>query len=253
VIIGTSTLTRTEPEALTPGEIDEVWRFTSRFVQRSRPLFDRMLRSRDAVYRLHDRTGELRGLAASTTLAVEALGRRATVVFGSMATVDPSFRGAGIVHLVALDAAVRAWAHHPRTPVFGVVAASSFVPFLAVARSCRTFWPHPEQRTPPFEAAVLDAAMRALTARVPGRRWVPERGVVAVDEEERWGAGMVHALEPTAHRPPELDVYARLNPEQHRGDALAMLVPFGATNLMSIAAAATRRLGRRTWRAARGR
>lgn len=251
MILGTNTLTRTAPDALGPGEIDELWRFTSRFVQRSRPLFDSMVRSRDAIYRLHDRAGELRGLAAATTLKLEALGRRATIVFGSMATVDPAFRGAGIVHLVALDAAVRAWARHPRTPVFGVMAASSFVSFLAVARSCRTFWPHPERPTPPFEAAVLDEAMRALTARVPGRRWVPERGVVETDEHEQWGAGMVHALDASARRPPELELYARMNPGQHRGDALVMLVPFGATNLMSIAAAATRRLGRRTWRAAR--
>ena len=246
-------MTRTPAGELTGDDLEEAWRFTSRFVQRSRPLFESMVRSRDAIYRVRDREGALRGLVASKAVTVEVAGRRATVVFGSLATMDPSYRSAGLIHLVSLEAAARAWARRPTEPVFWAVAASSFVPYLAIARAARDFWPHPERATPPFPAAVLDAAMRELTALVPGRRWVPERGVVEVTEPESWSDGMVHDTAPAIRASREVAFYARMNPEQHRGDALAVILPVSARNLLAIGAAGGRRFARRARKAgARG-
>ena len=248
MILGSATMTRTPAGALTADDLDEAWRFTSRFVQRSRPLFERMVRSRDAIYRVRDREGALRGLVATKVVTVEVAAQQVAVLFGSLATVDPSYRSAGLIHAVSLESAVRAWARRPTRPLFWLTAASSFVPYLALARSCRDFWPHPERPTPPFPAAVLDAAMRELTALVPGRRWVPERGVIEVTEEERWGDGMVHEASPATRTSPEVAFYARANPGQHRGDALAVIAPFSARNLASIAAAGGRRFARRARR-----
>lgn len=241
----TSRLTRTPPGELTAGELDEAWRFTSRFVQRSWPLFERMVRSRDAIYRLRDRDGALRGLVGTKVLHLIVEARPVTVLFGSLATVDPTYRGAGLIHAVSVESAVRAWAPRPTRPLFWVTAASSFVPYVALARSCRDFWPGPGRPTPPFPAAVLDAAMRELTALVPGRRWVPERGVVEVTEDEHWGDGMVHEASPATLTSPEVAFYARANPGQHRGDALAVVAPVSVRNLASIAAAGGRRFARR--------
>lgn len=245
MIIGSSIVTRTPPGALTADELDEVWRFTSRFVQRSRPLFEHMVRSRDAIYRLRDRDGALRALVGTKVVTVEVASRPVTVLFGSLATMDPSYRGAGLIHAVSLESAVRAWAPRPTRPLFWLTAASSFVPYVALARSCRDYWPNPERPTPAFEAAVLDAAMRELTALVPGRRWVRERGVIEVTEDERWGDGMVREAAPATLTSPEVAFYARMNPGQHRGDALAVIAPVSARNLASIAAAGGRRFARR--------
>ena len=236
-------LSYTQVDQLSRAEREELWQFTSRDVDRDRALFDSMLMSRDGVLRAWDRHGALRGCGALKVARFTLEGQRVACMWASLVAVHPSFRGNGILPLGVLRVVLAEILRHPGQRTYGIGALGSFSGYRAVANTAGCFWPSPDREMPPFERKVLDEAMSRLVPLVPGRRWVPERGIVETLAPEQW-TGEPKTREAGAGSP-LLELYHRMNPGQAKGDALAFLTPFNWANVLPMVALPLRNWNRR--------
>jgi hypothetical protein len=228
---------------LSEADIEEIWQFTSKHVTRSRELFDAMLLTRDRVYMIRDREGRLRGFAAERIQRGNIGGRPVAVVFGSMVTLDEDFRGAALIHLASLQAALSERIRHPRQSTYGAGAISSYRVLASIDRAVFEYWPHPRRPMPSHVREMMDTVIPGLFASVPQRRWVPERGVVEVEVTEQWHH-KAHR-DPSRERSALREWYDTMNPGESKGDALFMLVPLHVPNLLWLVGFISRRFARR--------
>src|SRR5262249_20236966 len=160
--------------SLSPGELEEIWTLTSRYVDTPRPHYESKLLALPEVGLWRVRGGELAGLVSLDVYPVVWRGQTRIVIFTSSVVADERFRGRGLVLKTGLKLLLREKLRRPVAPAFWFLDTFSYKSYLIPARNFREFWPRRERPAPPDTADFIDA----LATQRYGADWNRETGVV---------------------------------------------------------------------------
>jgi hypothetical protein len=221
-------------------ELEEIWRFYSRFVDRPKtPFIEGVRRTGDVFLGRERGGGPLRAFAAASAMDVTFAGATCGVMYGAWAAIDPAFRGGQLLQWAGLVTWLKYRRRHPLRRTYFVIMASTYTSYLLLTRNFAEYWPRRQAPTPPLERALLDTVMR----RVAGSDWDAEAGVVRRYGRLRYREGVV--ADDGDQGDPEVAYYAARNPGQREGDSLACVAPLSLRNWRTVAWRAVARSTRR--------
>lgn len=219
---------------LTASEREEVWSCYSRFVERPREDFERKLERASNVNLYRHAGGELLGFEAYRILRVRVEGRTCVVVYTMFVDLETRVRGHNFLQMTTLGRLLLLLTYYPFRGLYLVGTSASYKSYLLLTHNVTEFWPRRDRTTPPFVKALLDSVMREMGFG----GWNPETGVLEGHGRLRYREGIVAEDRPSD---PDAHFYARLNPGQFEGDALACLVPISRKNVAALSATTLRR------------
>ena len=228
---------------LTAREWEQLWTFTSEFVEVERNVFEALVRGRSYMALVYADRGRTR-LVGTSGITIERVswdGRDVVMLYTSDVLLHPTARGRNVLQRIGAWSYVRTRARYPLRPIYWFLGASSTSAYLLLARNLATFWPHPARTTPSSMLRLRDAMARTVMAD----RWDAEQGVFRVAGVKRLRDAQ--AARPPRHQPDAFMTYfEQQNPAHAEGDALGCLAPLNTANWLSIAHAAwQRRLAKR--------
>jgi hypothetical protein len=212
--------------SLSPGELEEIWTLTSRYVDTPRPHYESKLLALPEVGLWRVRGGALAGLVSLDVYPVLWQGQTRIIIFTSSVVADERFRGRSLVLKTGLRLLLREKLRRPFAKAYWFFDTFSYKSYLIPARNFREFWPRRNQPTPADTAAFID---RLATERY-GADWSRETGVVR-------RSGYKQLLPETApidgqsRSDPDVRFFAAANPGHRDGDMLVCLAPLTARNL----------------------
>jgi hypothetical protein len=222
---------------IAPDTWDEIWRLTSRFYECERSYIEDALGRRQQIALVRDRSSRaLVGMASIDTIATSFRGRMLTALYTSHVLLLEEFRGLNLIQRVGFRSFVAARARNPLRPIYWFFDTFSYKSYLLLPKNFREFWPRFDQPTPASVAALIDH----LARQVYGADWQPSVGRVAASGKKRLREDAA-PLTAAVARMPEVEFFARANPQHGAGEMLVCLCPLSAKNWWS---AATRALGR---------
>ena len=221
---------------LTNFQLEEIWTFYSRFVDRPKvPFLDAVRKTDDVFLGRASGDGSLRAFAAATTVEVDWRGRRYGILYAAWGGIDPSFRGGDLIQRAGFATFLKYRRQHPLRPAYFMMMSSTYKSYLLMSRNFAEFWPNRRFSTPERERALMDAGMR----QIAGTDWDPAAGVVRRHGALRYLEGVVS--DDGDFGEPDIAFYGALNPRQHEGDSLACLAPLSLKNWVFMASRAVRR------------
>lgn len=217
--------------ALTAGNWDEIWELTRRYFDTRREFTESQLRARQHVVLFRTRRdGALVGMAAVDVYPVEFRGRKLTIIHTAHVLLDEAYRGLNLIQRVGFSFFLRARLRYPFRRAYWFFDTFSYKSYLLLPRNFREFWPRYDQPTPQWERALMDK----LAVDAYGEHWRPEKGIVTRSGQKRL-LPEAAPLEWKLVGIPDLEFYARANPEHEDGDMLVCLCPLSAANWLSLA------------------
>jgi hypothetical protein len=220
------------PSQFTVAELDEIWQFFSRFVQRSREAFEAKLSRCEEVFLGRTTDGRLAAFGAIDALSIPANGEIHGVIVTHWTSLDPSVRGSNVIQRVGFRYYLRYRLRYPTRRIYWLFGASTYKSYLLLARNCKSYWPREGVDWPTRERSLVDAVM----ARSEDPGWDQERGVVRRFGASLYREGIVE--DNAAASVPAIRFYGSLNPGQEQGDTLICICPLSMENWLSIGRAA---------------
>jgi hypothetical protein len=220
---------------LTPGDWDDIWTLTDEFYDVERAYAEAELRKREriALFRMN---GALLGMASITIYAEDFRGRRVIVINTSHVLIRENWRGRNLIQKLGFRTFLGARLRHPLRPIYWFFDTFSYKSYLLLPRNFRDFWPRFDRRTPEWEAGLMDH----LAARTYGAAWQPAAGIVARSGQKRLRPETA-PLRPALAGAPDIEFFARTNPEHAEGDMLVCLCPLTAANWLRVGLRALKR------------
>lgn len=217
--------------ALTAANWDEIWELTRTYFDTRREFTERQLRAHQNVVLFRTRPDRaLVGMAAVNVYPVEFRGRKLVVIYTAHVLLHEPYRGLNLIQRVGFNFFLRARLRHPFRRAYWFFDTFSYKSYLLLPRNLQEFWPRYDQPMPEWERALMDK----LATDAYGERWRPERGIVERSGEKRL-LPEAAPLEWKLVGIPDLEFYARVNPEHADGDMLVCLSPLNAANWLSLA------------------
>jgi hypothetical protein len=238
------TIAARDSRSLSPGELDEVWALTDRYVESERASFERKLREVPEVLLFRNARGELVGVSSVDVYPVRRGGRTEWVIFNANAVVDEAYRRRGILERAGARTFLRLKRRRPLARAWWMFDTFSFKSYLLLPRNFRDFWPRRERETPGEVRALLDELARARY----GDAWDAARGVVRRSGKKRLRPHTA-PVDEALLADPDVRFYEAANPGHREGDMLVCLCPLTLGNWLYLARASLRRLAARSLRA----
>ncbi len=225
--------------ALSLVQRDTMWRLFATYYEGpgvARACFDADLDAKQDLILLED-TGD-RSLRGFCTLAwhhgqTDGVAWRA--LFTGDTIIDHRYWGQLALHITFTRYLLTRWLRSPSQPVYWYLITKGYKTYLILTRNFPHHFPRHDRDTPPFEAQLI----HALSARLFGDWWCPERGLVCVplDKRQRLRADVApqHTVIPGRHA--DVDYFFTRNPGHAEGDELVVLARF---DLQFLAHFATR-------------
>ncbi len=230
--------TRVVPSGgLTPNDLDDIWRLTTRYVEADRPYFERKLRELPEVALFRTVSGDLVGVSALEVYRVRYEGRTPSVIFTSSVVIDERYRRQNLVLRLGVRTYLREKLRRPWAPIFWFFDTFSYKSYVLLARNLAEFWPRREQPTPTGPASLMDF----LSKQRYGADWIPAAGVVNRSGKKRLRPETA-PIDEFLRQDPDIGFFDRANPGHREGDMLVCLCPL---TLGNMASAITRGLRRR--------
>ncbi len=226
---------------LTRSQRDEIWSLAERFTDTTQETFDTSIDEKKVFVLIRDRTnGALVGIGGIDFYPVEFRGERRQVLYSGNLIFEEGVRGFSLVQEIGFLYYLRLKLLHPFSPTYLFYDTFSYKTYLMLPRNFGEYWPRYDRETPEDVLAFLDVLGRARY----GSRWDADRGI-CVGASRRLREG-VATIDSTMLSDPHIRYYQSRNPEYHRGDMLAVLIPLNASNWLSVATNAWRRARRRS-------
>ncbi len=130
---------------LTEEDLEEIWRFSSRFFDRSREDYLRMIRAADEVCVLR-RESEIAGFAAVRYFDVREDGRTHRLIHGITIQLAPELRGHHFFLLASLSRILRSRLRAPTASFYAFWSAGTPATYIQVYRACAEISATPECR-----------------------------------------------------------------------------------------------------------
>lgn len=226
-----------ETHRLTQVELDEIWRFYSRFVECDRGTFMTRVVATEEIGRARYMDGGLCGFWAISYVDLYYGGQHHRVIYTGLAGVDRAVRRHGLPRLGGLSCLMRQRAQYPRARLHWFFTAPTVNAYRMMARGMQEYYPTPQGGMPESYRALC----AAVVERVGDSNWKMERGVVEGSQGFRYREGVVGRGAIT-DGDPLAQAYARLNPHQVRGDSLICICPLHAENARFLLARASQDL-----------
>ena len=214
--------------SLTPGELEEIWALTERYVDTPRSQYERMLLELPEVGLWRVRGGPLAGLVGLDVHTAVWRGRKRIIIFTASVVADERFRGRNLVLKTGLRLLLREKLRRPLAPAYWLFGTYSYKSYLILARNFREFWPRRDRATPADTAAFIDLLASTRFAS----DWNRATGIVR-------GCGYKQLRPETApieeklRSDPDVRYFEVANPRHAQGDMLVCLGPLTATNLFN--------------------
>lgn len=234
------TISAHDSRSLSPGEMDEVWALTDRYVESEREFFERKLREVPEVLLFRNARGELVGVSSVDVYPVRHGGRTEWIIFNANAVVDEAYRRRGILERAGAWTFLRLKRRRPLARAWWMFDTFSYKSYLLLPRSFRDFWPRRERGTPGEVRALLDRLARERY----GDAWDPARGVVRRSGKKRLRPHTA-PVDAALLADPDVRFYEEVNPGHREGDMLVCLCPLTLRNMLHMARSRLRRLVRR--------
>ena len=212
--------------SLTPGELEEIWALTERYVDTCRQHYETKLLALPEVGLWRVRGGPLAGLVGLHVRPVMWDGRTRIVIFTSSVVADEKFRGRNLVLKTGLRLLLREKLRRPFAPAYWFFDTFSYKSYLILARNLGEFWPRRARATPPNTAAFIDK----LASEQYGADWNRDTGLV-----RRSGYKQLRPetapIDAKLRSDPDVSFFEAANPGHREGDMLVCLAPLTARNL----------------------
>jgi hypothetical protein len=223
-------------------ELEEIWAFYSRFVERSGEAFIEQLAQTDEIGVARYPDGRLGAFWATSYVDVHRNGVHHRVIYTVWGGADPSVRRTGVIRLSGFGALARQRIRFPRAKLYWFFTASTVNAYRFMATSMREYYPAPDKEIPDEVKALCEATAK----RIGGDNWDLERGVLVRNHEVRYREGLVSPVSPAgvAVDDPIEAAFARLNPFQSRGDSLMCMCPLHGDNVRYLATRIARNITR---------
>jgi hypothetical protein len=230
-------ITLRSSDSLTPGELDEIWAVTDRYVETSRDYFEAKLRALPEVGLWRTESGALIGLVSLDVYRVRWEERTSIILFTSSVVIDDRFRGRDLVLRTGMKLLIREKLRRPWARAYWLFDTFSYKSYMILPRNLAEFWPRRNQATPAPVARFIDF----LALRRYGDDWSRETGVVRRSGKKRLRPDTAPV---THHQLTNEDIrfYESVNPGHRDGDMLVCLVPLNARNLRGLVARKLRNL-----------
>lgn len=212
--------------SLTPGELDEIWAVTDRYVDTDRTIYEEKLRELPEVGLWRTRSGELVGLVGLDVYRVAWNGQTRVIFFTSSVVIDERHRGRNLVLRTGLKAFFREKRRRPLQPAFWFFDTFSYKSYLILPRNLGEFWPRRDRATPPEVARFIDF----LATERYGAAWSAATGVVRHSGSKRLRAGTA-PIDENHRADADVRFFEQANPGHANGDMLVCLVPLTLMNL----------------------
>jgi hypothetical protein len=214
--------------SLSRRELDEIWTLTARYVNTSRPHYERNLLALPEVALWRVRGGELAGLVGLDVHRVLWRGRKRIVIFTSNVVADERFRGRSLVLKTGLKLLLRERVRRPFAEAYWLFDTFSFMSYLIPARNFEEFWPRRDRPTPDDVAAFIDK----LAAERYGADWNRETGVVRRSGYKQL-LPKTASIDERSRSDPDVGFFEAANPGHREGDMLVCLAPLTVNNLFA--------------------
>jgi hypothetical protein len=233
--------------SIAPSSWDEIWELTRTFYDAERAYVEQRLREHQRIVLFRSR-GEraLVGMASLDVYPVSFRGRKLAVIYTSHVLLEERYRGHNLIQRVGFRTFLEARLRFPLRPLYWFFDTFSYKSYLLLPRNFRDFWPRFDRRTPEWEAGLMDH----LAARTSGAAWQPAAGIVARSGQKRLRPETA-PLRPALAGAPDIEFFARTNPEHAEGDMLVCLCPLTAANWVNVGLRALKRSLRSPARAKR--
>ena len=208
-------------------ELEEIWTLTARYVDTSRPQYERKLLGLPEVGLWRVRGGELAGLVSLDVYRVRRHGRTRIVIFTSNVVADERFRGRNLVLRTGLKLLLREKLRRPFAKAYWFFDTFSFKSYLIPARNFQEFWPRRDRPTPGDVAAFIDT----LATERYGAGWNRETGVVRRSGDKQLLPDTA-PVDEQSRSDPDVRFFEAANPGHREGDMLVCLAPLTVRNLL---------------------
>jgi hypothetical protein len=223
--------------AVTPQAWDEIWRLTQTFYDAERGYTERKLQEHRRTVLFRSRSGgALVGMASMDVYPAVFQGRPLAVIYTSHVLFQQQHRGHNLIQRLGFRTFLRTRLRYPFRPIYWFFDTFSYKSYLLLPRNFRDFWPRFDRQTPAWEHAL----MNQLAARTYGSAWRPAHGIVARSGQKRLRPDAA-PLEQGLAETPDIEFFARANPDHAEGDMLVCLCPLTAANWLSVAVRAFNR------------
>jgi hypothetical protein len=216
--------------SITPQTWNEIWRLTLVFYDAERGYVESKLQEHQRTVLFRSRSERaLVGMASVDVYPVVFQGRKLVVIYTSHVLLQERYRGRNFIQQVGFRTFLGARFRYPLRPIYWFFDTFSYKSYLLLPRNFRKFWPRFDRQTPPRERALMDQ----LAVRTYGEDWRAEQGIVVRSGRKRLRAEtapLVGKVEPE----PDLEFFARANPEHAQGDMLVCLCPLTASNWLGV-------------------
>jgi len=214
--------------SLSPGELQEIWSLTERYIDTPRSHYESKLLALPEVGLWRVRGGELAGLVSLEVYTIQWHGRTRIIIFTSSVVADERFRGRNLVLNTGLRLLLREKLRRPWAPAYWFFDTFSYKSYLILARNLAEYWPRRDCAPPADTSAFIDT----LAAQRYGADWNRQTGLV-----RRSGYKQLHArtapIEGGLRADPDVNFFEIANPGHREGDMLVCLAPLTAKNLWS--------------------
>jgi len=210
---------------------EQVWAFTSAYATTSRDFFERLVRTKSDLALVYADASRqmLVGTASVDTRVVNFEARRVVMIYTGDVLLREELRGHNVMQRIGMVCFLRARLRHPFKSVYWYLGASTHQAYLVLARNLRSYWPRPEQPTPPGMARLIDGFARTVMPQI----WNAEQGVFHTG-----GTKLLRSLQqpltPREQADPHIRFFAARNPGRAEGDLLACVAPLDLGNWLAI-------------------
>ena len=133
--------------------------------------------------------------------------------------VKVMFSGETTMHRAFFNFVVRTKMRHPLTPFYWFLISKGYKTYLSLARNVPKHWPRHDERTPQFDARLLDR----LASERFGKAWHADLGLLKFDRcMGRLKAG-VAPIDIQLLNNPQIRFFQEKNPQHQEGDELCCL------------------------------
>jgi len=211
-------------EALLPATVDDMYQLFSRYFEaHERSVFEADLAGKDAVILL--RSGaRIVGFSTVRIDHMRAAGEEIAVLVSGDTIIDRDYWATGELERCWLQVALEARQRLER-PLYWLLICSGYRTYRYLPTFFRSFWPRPDQPTPPDAQARLDA----IATQVYGERY--SGGIVRLQ-----GGFLREGVSPVDERHlrnAHVAFFVQANPGHARGDELACIALIDESNFTS--------------------
>jgi len=225
-------------DAISAATWDEIWSLTQTFYDTQRSYVEQKLKKRQRMVLFRGRRdGTLIGTASIDIYPSLFQGRKLVAIHTSHVLLQEAYRGRNLIQRVGFNTFVETKLRYPLRPVYWFFDTFSYKSYLLLPRNFGEYWPRYDQATPAWEHALMDH----LATDVYRSAWRAERGIVTRSGQKRLQPDAA-PLESRDVTTPELEFFARMNPGHAEGDMLICLCPLHASNWLTAATRALKRI-----------